>query len=169
MILVDKEVKSRVTKGELIVEGYSEKNVKGIAYELTIDCVYDAENKAVSSYNIEPGDFVYVKTIEKLSIPYDITARIIERNSVMRLGLEVSGPQYIPGHRTFCFLRVHNISKSVITLEKGFGIAQVMFNRLSDVPEQTYDKQENSSFQDETEYTGIARYQKAYEQLKKNF
>ena len=110
MILVDKNIKKLISENKLIVSGYKEENLKGIAYELTIDSIYNSEKNAVSSLDLKPGDITYIKTNEEISLPENITARIIERNSVMRIGLKVDGPQYIPCHKTFCFLRVQNIS-----------------------------------------------------------
>lgn len=74
----------------------------------------------------------------------------------------------IPNNETFCFLRVQNISDSIITLSKDFAIAQVMFEELKEVPNQTYNKQ-NPSFQNETEFIGVGKYQPEYEKLSKAF
>ena len=95
MILVDKNIKKLISENKLIVSGYKEENLKGIAYELTIDSIYNSEKNAVSSLDLKPGDITYIKTNEEISLPENITARIIERNSVMRIGLKVDGPQYI--------------------------------------------------------------------------
>lgn len=167
MILVDKNIKNLVSEKKLITQGYKESSVKGIAYELSVDCVYDADKKSVSSLDLKPGDVAYIKTEEELSVPDNIAVRIIERNSVMRLGLKVDGPEYIPGHKTFCFLRVQNISDSTITVSKGFKIAQAIFEELKEVPEQTYEKQSDASFRDEKEFIGVGRYQPEYSKLLK--
>ena len=169
MILSDKEIERLVKEDSLISVGYKEASVKGIAYELSIDCVYDSQKNALASLDCKPGDVVYIKTEEELSLPKNITARIIERNSVMRMGLKVDGPQYIPGHKTFCFLRVQNISDSVITLNKGFKIAQALFEELKDVPRQTYNAQEDASFRDEKDFIGCGRYQMEYDKLTKRY
>ena len=41
MILVDKNIKKLISENKLIVSGYKEENLKGIAYELTIDSIYN--------------------------------------------------------------------------------------------------------------------------------
>lgn len=167
MYLVDKNIKVAVENNQLITAGFVLANLKGIAYELTIDSIYDESNSPVSSFELNPRDIVYIKTAEEISLPENITARVVERNSVMRMGLRVDGPQYIPGHKTFCFLRVENISDHVISLNKTFKIAQVMFEELKDVPEQTYEKQDSASFQNEKEYIGAGKYQSEYNKLLK--
>lgn len=85
----------------------------------------------------------------------------------MRVGLKVDGPQYIPGHKTYAFLRVQNISTSVFTLAKNFKIAQIMFEKLETIPELTYDKQESKGFADETKYVGLGEYNSEYSKLTK--
>ena len=81
MILVDKNIKNRVNKGELICSGYKDANVNSISYDLTIGEFID-ENK--SSIEIEPGRFIIIKTLEELNITDDITGRIGEKNSLLR-------------------------------------------------------------------------------------
>lgn len=122
-----------------------------------------------ASYDLQPGETVYIKTVEEINMPEDVTGKIIERNSVMRAGLKVDGPQYIPGHKTFVFLRVQNISSSVFSLTKNFKIAQIMFEKLETVPELTYDKQPSKSFADETKFIGLGEYSNEYSKLTKKF
>ena len=93
MLLVDKNIKELVSQGKLIVSGYKEENLKGIAYELSVDCIYDSQKNTVLSFELKPGDVVYIKSNEEIELPPQLTARIIERNSVMRMGLKVDGPQ----------------------------------------------------------------------------
>jgi len=47
MILVDKNIKTLVANGSLIVSGYNENNVNGVSYDLTIDVVIDENGKEV--------------------------------------------------------------------------------------------------------------------------
>lgn len=152
----------------LISCGFKNESVKGIAYELSIDCVCDSNGEAALA-ELKPGETVYIKTNEEISLPDDITARIAERNSVMRLGLKVDGPQYIPGHKTFCFLRVQNISGNSITLAKDFVIAQMIFEKLDKAPDQIYPRQEGASFMDEKKFAGFGRYQGQYDKLMKKY
>ena len=165
MILTDNDIEKLVSEGKLISKGFSKQHLKGIAYELTISGIIDANGKEISTYTIEPGMTVYVKSNEQLSLPENVAGRVIERNSVMRSGLKVDAPEYIPGHTTFAFLRVQNISASSFTLVKDFAIAQIMFEQLSGIPSQTYDRQENAAFTDEAEYRGLGRYASEYEKL----
>lgn len=94
-------------KGLLISRGYTPSNVNSISYDLTLGEFLKPDQQTV---DIMPGEFLIIKTSEQLTIPNHITGRIGEKNSLLRLGLKVDGPQYQPGHVTFAYLRVQNLS-----------------------------------------------------------
>lgn len=167
MILVDKDIKKRVHDNQLIIAEYNESNVNSISYDLTLDIVCDKEGKELSVYELSPGETVFVKTLEKLKIPDDILGRIAEKNSRMRQGLVVAGPHYQPGHITYAFLRVSNISEKVIELSKGMKIAQIIFEQLSSVPDVPYSSQISASYQNEVSYRGLGNYKEEYEKQTK--
>lgn len=159
MILVDKNIKKYSEKKLLIKEGYDVSHVNSISYDLTIGEFVGSTTK---DYDIMPGSTVMIKTKEELALPNDITGRIGGKNSLIRLGLQVDGPQYQPGHTTFAFLRVLNLSDKIISLKVGDAIAQIYFEELKEVPEKTYDRQAEASFNNETTYRGYGKYDKRY-------
>ena len=167
MILVDKEIKKLIEDHQLIIAGYCSENLNGVSYDLTIDYTLDEDGKECVEYDLRPGETVFIKTQEELSIPENILGRVAEKNSRMRQGIVVSGPDYQPGHRTYAFLRVSNISKNIIVLSKGSKIAQIMFEQLSQKPDVPYNAQTGASFQNEVEYKGLGNYKKEYEQQTK--
>lgn len=165
MILVDKDIKKRIGEKELIVEGYDDKNVNSISYDLTIDGII-TDNTLIDSLELAPNEYVLIQTKEILSIPKDIMGRIAEKNSKMRLGLKVDGPHYHPGHEsTRAYLRVYNISNNIITIKSGDKIAQIIFEELTDIPEKPY----SASFQGETRYVGFGNYRNEYAERIKSF
>lgn len=165
MILVDKNIKAFASAGQLISDGYNEDHVNSISYDLTIDCIYADPDSSEStrSFELEPGCAVFIKTTEKLNIPKDIMGRIAEKNSRMRQGLKVDGPHYHPGHETYAFLRIQNISSKIILLKSKTAIAQIIFEKLSEVPDMTYDRQPGASFNNEVSYRGLGNYKEEYE------
>jgi len=167
MILVDKDIKERITRGELIIHGYQEENLNGISYDLTMDVVCDEQGTEHLEYDLKPGEVVFIKTQEKLSIPGDVMGRIAEKNSRMRQGIKLDGPHYQPGHVTYAFLRVQNISVNIISLKRGMKIAQIIFEELKSVPDIPYNNQKSSSFQDEVIYRGLGNYKDEYEKQTK--
>ena len=153
MYIVDKQIKRMCESVFLITENYSPENVGAVSYDLTVKNIY-VENIKKISYDLEPGKTIFIGTEETLKIPENMIGIFKERNSIMRIGLLVSAPNYQPGICSKCFIRVTNISENIITIEKGKKIAQIMFDTLSDVPDIPYNKQANASFNDEYEYLG---------------
>lgn len=166
MILVDKNIKQMISAGDLIICGYDVNNVNSISYDLTIG---NFTNTDSANIEIIPGEFVIIRTKEKLKIPINITGRIGEKNSLLRLGLKVDGPQYQPGHTTYAFLRVQNVSDKTILLKVGMHIAQIYFEELKDSPDVPYSSQPGASFQNEVEYVGYGRYEGEFKKSIKSF
>lgn len=163
MILVDKEIKQLVKEGMLIVEHYQEDHLNSISYDLTLQEVigHEAEDDIV----LEPNHFLIGKTLEKIKIPNQLLGRIEEKNSLLRLGLVISGPCYQPGHVTYGYLRIYNASNHPIKLKKGIRIAQIVFEQLSSIPDCTYANQKNASFQNEMKYREYGAYQNLFQKL----
>lgn len=166
MILVDKNIKDLSEQGFLISSGYESKHINSISYDLTLGEFLNTDKDAI---DIIPGEFFMVKTMEELNIPTNITGYIGEKNSLLRLGLKVEGPQYQPGHKTYAFLRVHNLSRNVITLHKGMKIAQIFFEELKEEPSMPYSSQSGASFQNEDSYRGFGTYDTEYKSNIKSF
>ena len=164
MVLVDKDIKKLVQKGLLISENYKPENLGCVSYDLTIGNIIDKE-EVKDEYVLKPREFVIVKTNEELNIPLNLTGRIEEKNSLMRAGLFVCGPVYQPGHKTYSFLRAYNMSSADIVLKKGFKIAQIFFDELTDIPEETYDKKVNASFNNENKYLKYGKYEEQYQKI----
>ena len=164
MFIVDTDIKKGCENGKFIVTHYSEENVGAISYDLGIDEIITGTHGETSSvYELHPGSTVYIRTKEEIQIPRDYVGVVGEKNSVMREGLVVSAPYYQPGHRTYCFLRVQNISASVVTLRKGKKIAQIMFSKLSAEPCVAYSDNVNASFNNEVDYIGYGRYEQEFD------
>lgn len=162
MILVDKEIKRRAA--DIFEDGcYDESNVTAISYDLHVQGIIDDE-ELKESYVLRPNEVVFIKTVEKIHMPDDLMGRIGEKNSRMRQGLCVAGPHYYPGHTTYMYLRVQNITAGTIRIKKNDKIAQIFFEELSDVPEKTYEQQSDASFNDEDQYRGLAKYKDEYEE-----
>ena len=162
MILVDKDIKSR--HSEIFCEGcYNEACVNAVSYDLHVLGIV-SEDDLVSSYVLRPNEVIFVKMDEKIHMPKDLMGRIGEKNSRIRQGLWVSGSHYFPGHETYIYLRVQNITAGTIRIKKGDKIAQIFFEQLSDMSEHPYNEQQNASFNEEDQYRGMAKYKDEYEE-----
>ncbi len=162
MYFVDKQIKEKAIKEELIISGYKEENVHCISYDLQIDCIIqdrtspDEDNaRELQRYDLRSGEMAFVKADVRLRLPLDCIGFVEERNSVIRMGLHVSGPCYQPGHESNVYLRVINLSPRNIILYKGQGIAQMMFYQLATQPDVPYSKEKNRAYDKEKGYRGV--------------
>lgn len=152
MILVDKEIKDLVKETEIITN-FNENQLGSISYDIIIDkFIINEEEVDKQEILLKPSKFIYIKTKESLNMPNNLCSKVIEKNSLMRKGLKVDGPLYQPGHKTSIFLRVININDSDILLTKNMKIAQLIFLRLNQIPNNTYDKQENAHYNNENTF-----------------
>lgn len=162
LILVDRDIKELADNKQLIISGYNEDNVNCISYDLTLDYCIDSNGEKHKEFEIQPGETIFICTAEKLSIPLNMLGRIAEKNSRIRQGLVVSGPHFQPGHVTYAFLRISNISTNVIVLKQGMKIAQIIFEQLTQEPEIPYNQQEGAAFNEEVEFRGLGNYEEEY-------
>lgn len=152
MILVDKEIRELVIKDNLI-ENFNEERLGAISYDVIIDkFILDDIESDKNEYLLTAENYIYIKTKESLKVSNNLCCMIIEKNSLMRLGLKVDGPLYQPGHKTNIFLRVRNISNKNIILNNKMKIAQLIFLKLNSIPDITYDKQIDSHYNNEISF-----------------
>ena len=144
------------------MEGYDEASVTSIAYDLHVEGIIEDESLKLS-YLLRPNEVVFIKSKEKIKVPNDLMGRVGEKNSRIRQGLSVVGPHYYPGHETYLYLRVQNVTSSAIKIRQGDAIAQLFFEQLSEEPERTYANQVDASFNNEDEYRGLSKYKDEYE------
>lgn len=164
MILVDKNIRKLVEKGMLIVSNYKPENLGCVSYDLTIsDIIID--DKECKEYVLKPQEFVMIKTNEEIKIPTNMVGKVGEKNSLLRLGLFVSAPIYHPGHQTYIFLRVVNMSNKEIKLQENFKIAQIFFETLTEEPDEPYNKKANASFNNENKYVRYGKYEDTYKKI----
>lgn len=162
MILVDKDIKNR--QSEIFCDGcYNASDVNPVSYDLHVMGIVEQDD-LVDSYVLRPNEVIFVKMKEKIHIPKDLMGRIGEKNSRMRQGLWVTGPHYFPGHETYIYLRVQNITSGTIKIKKDDKIAQIFFEQLNGKPECAYDEQQSASYNEEDQYRGMAKYKDEYEE-----
>lgn len=111
MILVDKQIKTLIETQNLICSGYKPENLHGISYDIQIDSIIipDKSRKQdfdeLNHYNLRSGETIYIKSDIEIQLPDRCIGKIEERNSIIRMGLQVSGPCYQPGHKTYIFFK----------------------------------------------------------------
>lgn len=91
------------------------------------------------AFVLHPGEFVLASTLEAISLPDDLVARIEGKSSLARLGLLIhSTAGFIdPGFSGHITLELANVATLPITLYPGMKIGQISFQHMTtpaDVP-----------------------------------
>jgi len=114
----------------------------------------------VEEFMLHPQQFVLASTIERVTIPPDLVARLEGRSSLGRLGIVVHATAgYIdPGFEGTITLELSNICIHPIKLYPGMRIAQLSLHELSSAAERPYGAGRGSKYggQDGPEASRIA-------------
>lgn len=94
-----------------------------------------------SMYVLQPGEFILGSTIEYVTIPQYIVARVEGRSSVGRLGVmvHVTAGYIDPGFKGNITLELFNCSDKPFQLNYGDCLCQIVFETLSSPCKQPYD------------------------------
>jgi len=91
------------------------------------------------SFILQPGDFVLATTMESLSLPDDLLARLEGRSSLGRLGIVVHSTASVfePGWRGVVVMELGNMGRLPVALYPGMRVCALTFEELSspaDIP-----------------------------------
>ena len=169
MVLSDKDIKEAIKSGVIGIDPYFEKDVQPASVDLHLDkklLIFNNSNapyidlkkelpdlnepiiiKGDEPFFIHPGDFVLGSTLEKISIPNDMVARIEGKSSLGRLGLLIhSTAGFVdPGFSGNLTLELANVSRLPITLYYGMRIGQISFQKMVSEAEKPYGSPELKS------------------------
>ena len=97
---------------------------------------------------LHPGDFILGVTLEEITLPDDLGARIEGRSSWGRLGLIVhSTAGYVdPGFKGRLTLEILNVGNLSILLHPGIKICQLAIEKLSSPAKNSYAKRKSSKY-----------------------
>jgi dCTP deaminase len=161
-VLSDRTIKEELAAGRLVIEPLDEANIQPASIDLQLDRVFrifrvtrrpfvdvrqpmDDLTELVTIEDDEPfiiqqGTFVLGSTLESVTLPDDIVARVDGRSSLGRLGLLVHATAgYIdPGWTGKLTLELSNQSQMPIALYYGMKISQISFLRMSTPVERPY-------------------------------
>ena len=95
---------------------------------------------ASSPYRLEPHRLIIGKTLEHITLPNHLAARIEGKSSLARFGLSVhvTAPTVIAGFAGNLFLEMRNIGPFAIELSQGMKIAQLILERVGLPPSRGY-------------------------------
>jgi len=155
MVLSDKSIKEELAKGRIVIEPSSEDFVQPASVDVRLDKKFlifqntkrthidvrrpadDIVEEVVidddTPFMLHPGQFALGSTLETVSIPDDIIARIEGKSSLARYGLLIhSTAGFIdPGWSGNLTLEFSNVGILAISLYNRMKIGHLSFNRLS--------------------------------------
>ena len=114
MFLIDKKISEM---GSSLLKPFDEESVTNIGYDLKTESFFLDANRPRTEVDLAPGDTVFVRTVETITLPDDMAAQVQLKNSRIRQGLSLEAPIYQPGHHTKVFFRVTNITRQMMHLD----------------------------------------------------
>jgi dCTP deaminase len=138
MTLTDQDINSAMMRKSLIRHGEAEQ-LGPACYELRMGRVYYDLTEGNRRIQVGEGDTILIKpghrvvliTLEELSIPHDIIARVVNKGSLFSIGLSPVATYADPGFEGNLGIVTQNISDKYIALPVGESIAKVDFTRLT--------------------------------------
>jgi dCTP deaminase len=162
VILSDRDIRKEVESGRVVIEPFDPEMVQPSSIDLHVDDTFrifansrypyidvkqrmddlTEEVKAGTDepFILHPGEFVLGSTLERVTLPDNIVARIEGKSSLGRLGLLIhSTAGFVDagwaGHLT---LELSNVANLPITIYPGMKIGQLCLFRMSSPAERPY-------------------------------
>ena len=179
MILSDRDIREAIQSGKVKIGSPDEKFLENIGpssldlrcgnhfklYEHTKFPLLDPANpatfencsrlieikKSSTPFIVQPNDFVLGVTLEKITLPDDLVARVEGRSSLGRLGIIVhSTAGFVdPGFSGTITLEITNINRMPVALYPGMRVCQLAFETLTSSAEVDYSKKKTQKYQNQ--------------------
>jgi deoxycytidine triphosphate deaminase len=145
MILGGEEILRRVEEDKLL-ENFEEDDLESSGYDLRVGRFYTTDGSAFMSrkerkmpekkeiheeiLHLKPGEYVLIETVEKVNMPADLCARVLNKSSLFRCGASTFNALVDPGFRGTLTFGLKNISDHEFAIERGAKVAQIVFEEV---------------------------------------
>jgi dCTP deaminase len=175
MVLSDRTIRRLIAEGRIGIEPFDELLVQPSSIDVRIDRLFRVfrnsrypyidvkqpmedltelvQTEGDEPFILHPGEFVLASTLERITLPDDLVARLEGKSSLGRLGLLIhSTAGFIdPGWDGHVTLELSNVANLPITIYVGMRIGQLSFVRLSEPAETPYGSERvGSKYQGQT-------------------
>jgi len=136
MVLSRETIKKLIKTGKIKIEPYSETAVGAVSVDLRLggQALDPDKGKQINlqDYHLSLDEFLLVNTIEKITLPGNLVARIIPRSSLARLGVMVTFDADLlpPNYSGKPILTMKNLSKKPVLLGTGLAVCQLLFEEV---------------------------------------
>ncbi len=162
MLLSDRDIRAQIDQGRVRLEPWDPSMVQPSSIDVRLDRyfrLFDNHRYPVidpareqpdltrlvevdggESFVLHPGEFVLGSTLEEVSLPDDVAARVEGKSSLGRLGLltHATAGFVDPGFTGHVTLELSNVATLPIVLHPGMKIGQLCFFQLSSPSEHPY-------------------------------
>jgi deoxycytidine triphosphate deaminase len=145
-MILGKKAIEKLIKEEKLLEDYDAKNIEGAGYDLRVSKFYATEGGTClkkdyrrlpeikeipeSLILLKPNEYILIETMEKVNMPANVAARVLNRSSLFRSGCSTFNAFVDPGFRGTLTFGLKNISDHEFSLEKGAKVAQIVFEEV---------------------------------------
>ena len=159
MLLSDRSIRSALAIHPLIEPYPSNPRIQPASVDLLLGNEFEIDgwkNHTLQDggiFFLEPGEFALAHTIEMISLPADIAARVEGKSTHGRRGLLIHATAGFidPGFRGQVTLELANLGQSSIGVQVGEPIAQICFYQLTTPADRPYGHDGlGSKYQDQT-------------------
>jgi dCTP deaminase len=162
MVLSDRTIRRLIDEGRIGIEPFDKDLVQPSSVDVRVDRFFRVfrnsrypfidvkeemedltelvETEDSEPFILHPGEFVLGSTLERITLPDDLVARLEGKSSLGRLGLLIhSTAGFIdPGWDGHVTLELSNVANLPITIYVGMKIGQLSFVQLSEPAENPY-------------------------------
>lgn len=176
MILSDRDIEAALDSGKIVIEPLldREMQVQPCSVDLRLASQFvlfrpaatpfiDPESQDLvdfteifdvpdgQSFVLHPGEFVLGSTVEHVSVPEDLLAKVDGRSSLGRLAILIHATAGFidPGFRGTITLELSNVGRLPVALRPGMRICQVSFETLTSAVRRPYGARRGSKYQNQ--------------------
>lgn len=169
-VLSDVRLLEKIYDRDLKIEPFVIDNIQPSSIDLTLDNriripksgikinAFDAdikdcfEERILDEYVIKPGDFIIGQIKETIGLSKRMTGLIQNRNSLIRLGINVGLSSYInPGYFGQLPIVIHNLGNFSVDLVPGMRICQLVVYDVEPDPERDYSQRKDAKYLGESD------------------
>jgi dCTP deaminase len=178
VVLSDRTIRQEIESGRIVIDPFEASNVQPSSVDVRVDRQFRVFHNARYPYIdvrqpmddltelvkisdeepfiLHPGEFVLGQTLERVTLPDDLVARLEGKSSLGRLGLLIhSTAGFVDsGFSGNLTLELSNVANLPITIYYGMPIGQISFMRMDGPVERPYGSGEaGSKYQGQAEPT----------------
>ena len=116
--------------------------------------MYERVSIGINGYLLCPGQYVLAELQERINIPNTLAAHIRPRTRFTRSGVLVASQHCNPTYEGVLQIGIFNAGANSFLLRPGLRIAQIVFEKLSSIPEKLYRDKKDAAYSHEQEFRG---------------